>query len=192
MPVTDAFSRVEVIGGVARRRRFPPEQKVAIVAETLRPGMSISYVARRHGLAPSLVLGWRRLTSEGGHEAAGPTTRWWRPPVSSAPRTSIRLSERMLGRKTMEAGILKARARSRAREESDRAVGLRAAGRLAVKTAADTPGVARSNVIERMRGARAARAARAADARRRSRARRRGSAASSTSGRPTATAASRP
>jgi transposase len=70
--MSDTFSKVEVITGVARRRRFPTEQKWAVVAETMQPGqplelrtrsssrrtsgMSISYVARRHGLSPSLVV----------------------------------------------------------------------------------------------------------------------------------------
>ena len=67
--MSDTFSKVEVITGVARRRRFPMEQKLAIVAETMQPGMSISYVARQHGLSPSLVFRWRRLMSEGGKEA---------------------------------------------------------------------------------------------------------------------------
>jgi transposase len=35
----------------------------------MQPGMSISSVARRHGLSPSLVFRWRRLMSEGGKEA---------------------------------------------------------------------------------------------------------------------------
>jgi transposase len=67
--MSDAFSKVEVITGVARRRRFSTELKLAVVAETMQPGMSISYVARRHGLSPSLVFRWRRLMSEGGKEA---------------------------------------------------------------------------------------------------------------------------
>jgi transposase len=67
--MSDTFSKVEVISGVARRRRFPTELKLAVVAETMQPGMSISYVARRHGLLPSLVFRWRRLMSEGGKEA---------------------------------------------------------------------------------------------------------------------------
>src|SRR2546423_1076362 len=37
----------------------------------MQPGMWISYVARRHGLSPSLVFRWRRLMSEGGSEAVG-------------------------------------------------------------------------------------------------------------------------
>jgi transposase len=63
------FSKVEVITGVARRRRFSTELKLAVVAETMQPGMSVSYVARRHGLSPSLVFRWRQLMSEGGKEA---------------------------------------------------------------------------------------------------------------------------
>ena len=50
--MSETFSKVEVITGVARRRRFTTEQKLAVVAETMQPGMSISYVARRHGLSP--------------------------------------------------------------------------------------------------------------------------------------------
>ena len=67
--MSETFSKVEVITGIARRRRFTTEQKLAVVAETMQPGMSISYVARRHGLSPSLVFRWRQLMSEGGKEA---------------------------------------------------------------------------------------------------------------------------
>ena len=76
--MSETFSKVEVITGVARRRRFPTEQKLAVVAETMQPGVSISYVARRHGLSPSLVFRWRRLMSEGGRQAVradGPPDR---------------------------------------------------------------------------------------------------------------------
>src|SRR5207249_8294152 len=67
--MSETFSKVEVITGVARRRRFSTDLKLAVVAETMQPGMSISYVARRHGMSPSLVFRWRRLMSEGGREA---------------------------------------------------------------------------------------------------------------------------
>ena len=67
--MSETFSKVEVITVVARRRRFPMDQKLAVVAETMQPGMSISYVARRHGLSPSLVFRWRRRMSEGGKQA---------------------------------------------------------------------------------------------------------------------------
>ena len=64
--MSDTFSKVEVITGVARRRRFSTELKLALVAETMQPGLSVSYVARRHGLSTSPLFRWRRLMSEGG------------------------------------------------------------------------------------------------------------------------------
>jgi transposase len=102
--MSDTFSKVEVITGVARRRRFPTDQK-AIVAETLQPGMSISYVARRHGLSPSLVFRWRRLMSEGGKEAIGADEDV--VPASEARKLEerVRELEHLLGRKTMEVEI---------------------------------------------------------------------------------------
>ena len=53
--MSDTFSKVEVITGVARRRRFSTELKLAVVAGTMQPGMSVSYVAHRHGLSPSFI-----------------------------------------------------------------------------------------------------------------------------------------
>jgi transposase-like protein len=67
--MSDAFSKLEVITDVARRRRFSTDLKLAVVAETTQPGMSIGYVARRHGLSPSLVFRWGRLMNEGGQQA---------------------------------------------------------------------------------------------------------------------------
>jgi transposase len=105
--MSETFSKIEVISGVARRRRFPTEQKVAVVAETMQPGMSISYVARRHGLSPSLVFRWRRLMSEGGKEAIHADEDV--VPASEARKLAerVRELERLLGRKTMEVEILK-------------------------------------------------------------------------------------
>jgi hypothetical protein len=42
--MSDTFSKVEVITGVARRRRFSTDLKLATVPETMQPGMTISYV----------------------------------------------------------------------------------------------------------------------------------------------------
>jgi transposase len=105
--MSETFSKVEVITGIARRRRFTTEQKLAVVAETMQPGMSISYVARRHGLSPSLVFRWRQLMSEGGKEAVRVDDGV--VGVSEVRRLEERVRdlERMLGRKTLEVEILK-------------------------------------------------------------------------------------
>lgn len=60
MNTTSNKERIEVITSVQRRRRWSAEEKAAIVQETYAPGTSVSYVARRHGVAPSQVFQWRR------------------------------------------------------------------------------------------------------------------------------------
>jgi transposase len=52
--------RVEVLGGVERRRRWSSDEKTRIVEETLVPGAKISEVARRNGISASLLFTWRR------------------------------------------------------------------------------------------------------------------------------------
>ena len=54
------FHDVTVIAGAARRRRRSREEKARIVAESLDPSVSVSAVARRHGLNPKRLYGWRR------------------------------------------------------------------------------------------------------------------------------------
>jgi transposase len=55
----DDLRRVEVITGVGRRRSWPDDFKAKVVAESLEPGVVISQVARRHGLTPQQLFGWR-------------------------------------------------------------------------------------------------------------------------------------
>ena len=155
--MSETFSKVEVITGVARRRRFTTEQKLAVVAETMQPGMSISYVARRHGLSPSLVFRWRRLMSDGGREAVRADDDV--VPAAEVRRLEERVRdlERMLGRKTLEVEILKealdlARAKKPILQSSSAPP-----RRFPMKAVTDTLGVARSNVAERVKGARSRR-----------------------------------
>ncbi|MEH2477630.1 transposase [Nitrobacteraceae bacterium AZCC 2146] len=52
--------RVEVLGGVERRRRWSHDDKIRIIEETLAPGAKVTEVARRNGIAASVVFTWRR------------------------------------------------------------------------------------------------------------------------------------
>jgi transposase len=54
------MSRVEVISGPERRRRWNEEQKRAIVAEAFAPGASVSAVARRTDVGTGQIYRWRR------------------------------------------------------------------------------------------------------------------------------------
>lgn len=99
--------RVEVITSVQRRRRWSVAEKVRLVEETMQPGHSVSLVARRAGISPSQLFAWKRRMLEGGTVAVQADED-----VVAASRIRelekrVRDLERMLGKKTMEAEILK-------------------------------------------------------------------------------------
>lgn len=52
--------RVEIINGIGARRRWSVDDKARIIEETLALGAVVSEIARRHGLTPQQVFGWRR------------------------------------------------------------------------------------------------------------------------------------
>ena len=56
--------RLELITGTGRRRRWSSDEKARILVESLRPGANISEVARRNGLSPQQLFGWRREVRE--------------------------------------------------------------------------------------------------------------------------------
>ncbi|WP_245332595.1 IS66-like element accessory protein TnpA [Bradyrhizobium erythrophlei] len=60
--------------GAGRRRTWRDEDKARIVAEIATSGDSVCAVARRHGLSPQQLFGWRRQLREseaGRSEADG-------------------------------------------------------------------------------------------------------------------------
>ncbi len=74
--------------------------------ETQAPGQSVSAVARRHGISPSLLFRWRRLAEAGtlssleADEAVVPESEL------KALRAQVRDLQRLLGKKTQENEIL--------------------------------------------------------------------------------------
>jgi transposase len=52
--------RIELITGTGRRRQWCEDDKARIIVESLRPGANVSEVARRNGLSPQQLFGWRR------------------------------------------------------------------------------------------------------------------------------------
>ena len=65
MSMSNPADRVEIITSVQRRRRWTAAEKVRMVEETFEPGMTVSLVARRHGVAPNQLFTWRRLARAG-------------------------------------------------------------------------------------------------------------------------------
>ena len=82
--------KIEVLG-TERRRRWSLQDKLQIVEETMQPDVTVSEVARRHGLAPSVVFTWRRLAREGRLGDTGPAfvpVEITPVPVQAAPMVS--------------------------------------------------------------------------------------------------------
>jgi transposase len=72
------FRRIELITGTGRRRRWSTDEKARILVESLRPGANISEVARRNGLSPQQLFGWRREVRE-PEPAPSPVRKRGRP-----------------------------------------------------------------------------------------------------------------
>jgi transposase len=105
-PITPS-PRVEVITSVQRRRRWATAEKVRFVEEAMQPGSSVSFVARRYGLSPSLLFTWKRRMLEGGREAVAADEDVVGTSRVRELERRVRDLERLLGRKTMEAEILR-------------------------------------------------------------------------------------
>jgi len=101
------MSEIEIITDGGRRRRWTAAEKLRIVEETLEDHAGISIVARRNGVAPDLLYRWRRLMLEGGSVAVTGDDDVTSNKVVRQLEDRIRELERHLGRKTLEAGILR-------------------------------------------------------------------------------------
>ena len=99
--------RIEVITSVQRRRRWSVAEKVRMVEESELPGMSVSYVARKHGVSPSMLFRWRKLMLTGGLSAIQANEEVVGASEVKQLKARIRELERLLGKKTLEVEILK-------------------------------------------------------------------------------------
>jgi transposase len=105
--MTNPANRIEVVTSVQRRRRWRASEKVRMVEETFAPGMTVRFVARQHGVAPNQLFTWRRLVAQGTLTAAGSGKEVVPASDCRALQNQIRELHRLLGKKTLEAEILK-------------------------------------------------------------------------------------
>ena len=57
---TTVAAREVTLGATRRRRSYSADEKLRIVQETLKPGASVSVVARRHDVNANMLFTWRR------------------------------------------------------------------------------------------------------------------------------------
>jgi transposase len=97
---------VEVLGA-EHRRRWSASEKLAMVRETYEPGMTVSLVARQHGINPNQLFHWRKLERIGALTAVGAGETVVPVAELEAARRQIRELQRLLGKKTLEAEVLR-------------------------------------------------------------------------------------
>ena len=108
MSMTSNKQTIEVVTvSEERRRRWSVQEKAALVKETYEPGMSVSLVARKHGISASQLFNWRKLEREGALVAVHSGESVVPASELAAARAQIAQLQRMLGKKTMEAEILR-------------------------------------------------------------------------------------
>ena len=77
-----------------------------MVQETYAPGMTVSLVARQHGIAPNQLFSWRRLYAEGALSAVSAGEELV-PASDYRALQHQRELQRLLGKKTLETEILR-------------------------------------------------------------------------------------
>ncbi|EFC2566858.1 IS3 family transposase [Escherichia coli] len=97
---------IDVLGPEKRRRRTTQE-KIAIVQQSFELGMTVSLVARQHGVAASQLFLWRKQYQEGSLTAVAAGEQVVPASELAAAMKQIKELQRLLGKKTMENELLK-------------------------------------------------------------------------------------
>ncbi|MDS1494081.1 IS3-like element IS2 family transposase [Shigella dysenteriae] len=97
---------IDVLGPEKRRRRTTQE-KIAIVQQSFEPGMTVSLVARQHGVAASQLFLWRKQYQEGSLTAVAAGEQVVPASQLAAAMKQIKELQRLLAKKTMENELLK-------------------------------------------------------------------------------------
>ncbi|HFU8446661.1 TPA: IS3 family transposase, partial [Escherichia coli] len=90
-----------------KRRRRTTQEKIAIVQQSFEPGMTVSLVARQHGVAASQLFLWRKQYQEGSLTAVAAGEQVVPASELAAAMKQIKELQRLLGKKTMENELLK-------------------------------------------------------------------------------------
>ena len=101
------FEMTGILLGQELRKRKTPQEKIAIIQQTMEPGMTVSHVARLHGIQPSLLFKWKKQYLEGSLTAVAAGEDVVPASELAAAIKQIKELQRLLGKKTMEVEILK-------------------------------------------------------------------------------------
>jgi transposase len=103
--ITKPVHRLEVFTGAGRRRTWSDGDKARIVAEIAASGESVSAVARRHGLSPQQLFGWRRQLQSSSTALSDAEELQFVPAVlAAAPSSPSVRRQRKMSQRQVEPG----------------------------------------------------------------------------------------
>lgn len=107
MTISNSVEIVEIITSINKRKRWTPFEKQQIVQETYHPGVTVSFIARKHGIPPSQLFYWRKVMENGALTSIKNEENV--VPMSEVAALKKRISqlERALGQKTLDNEILR-------------------------------------------------------------------------------------
>ncbi|HBW8058018.1 IS3 family transposase [Klebsiella variicola] len=138
-----------ILLGQEVRKRKTPQEKIAIIQQTMEPGMNVSHVARLHGIQPSLLFKWKKQYQEGSLTAVAAGEEVVPASELTAALKQVRELQRLLGKKTMEVEILKEAVEYGQSPKMDSARALVAKGR-GIALVSRTMGVSRAQLSLRI------------------------------------------
>lgn len=89
-----------------KKRQFTSAQKRTFLDKAARTGNTISEMARRYGLAPSMMFQWRRAMDDASDKGLKANERVVPQSEVHKLQPRIRELERALGKKTLQVDIL--------------------------------------------------------------------------------------
>ena len=99
-------AEIEVLA-MQRRRRYSAEETQRMIHETYEPGMTLSHVPRALGISPSVLFRCRKLAGAGSLQAVAADEAVLPASGYQEAQRQIKELQRLLGKKTQEAEILK-------------------------------------------------------------------------------------
>ena len=109
--MTSHIPKIEVLSGRERRRRWSTTEKLAIVQETYEPDVTVSIVARRHGIQPNQLFAWRKLAAQGALTATASQEEVVPASEYRALQNQVKELQRLLGKRRWKAKSSKKRLR---------------------------------------------------------------------------------
>lgn len=107
MTISNTSEPIEIISSTKKRRRWTPFEKQKIVQETYHPGVTVSYIARKHDIPASQLFYWRRLMEAGALTSIKTEDSLVPQGEVNDLKKRIKKLEQILGQKTVENEILR-------------------------------------------------------------------------------------